>query len=85
MWSNESDNEYPLKQVGEEIRESGHTGKYKKSVMHRYGLKGFDSKGRILQSVIDEDEHSANPTIRKEATLAKTYHNISVGRKRFRI
>lgn len=77
--------DYPLKEIGEEIREEGHSGKYRRSVMRRYGLKGFDSKGRILQSVIDEDEHSANPTIRKEATLAKTYHNIRVGRKSFKI
>jgi len=85
MWSNESDNDYPLEKVGEEIHAEGHTGKYRNSVMKRYGKEGFDKKGRILQSVINTDEKSYDPTIRKEAILAKTYHNVQVGNKSFKI
>ena len=76
---------YPLAEISEEIRESGHTGKYRSSVYRRYGLKGFDSKGRILQSVINEDEKSNNPHIRRMAVLAKTYHRVTVGRKSFKV
>lgn len=76
---------YPIAEISEEVKESGHTGKYRRSVMRRYGASGFDNKGRILQSVIDQDEKSSNPTIRKEAVLAKTYHRINVGKKSFAI
>lgn len=78
-------NEYPLKEISEEIREKGHGGRYRTSVYRRYGLAGFDTKGRILQSVINEDKKSENVHIRKMANLAKTYHKVNVGRKSFKI
>jgi hypothetical protein len=80
--------EYPLKEIGEEIREEGHSGRFRRYVMHKYGAEGFTEDGkRIKLSVITHIIDTAKPNSRlhKEAVLARTYHNISVGKKTFRV
>jgi hypothetical protein len=74
-----------LKEVGERIREEGHTGRYRRSVLRRYGKKAFSKHGTILMKYIDKDAESDNPRIRKEAVLAKTYHRIRIGKMRFMV
>jgi hypothetical protein len=77
--------EYPLKEVGERIREEGHTGRYRRSVLRRYGKKALSKHGTILMRYIDKDTESDDPKIRKEAVLAKTYHRIRIGKRRFMV
>jgi hypothetical protein len=79
---------YPIADISEKIREEGHTGRLRRYVQRKYGAEGFTEDGkRIKLSVITHIIDTAKPNSRlhKEAVLARTYHNISVGKKTFRV